>query len=259
MAVAPAGEFDLFHIADHSYSQLVHVLPPDRTGVFCHDLDTFRCLLDPSSEPRPKWFRSMTLRILQGMQKARVVFYSTSTVREQILRHGLIDPAKLVQAPCGIAPEFNTTSATNLESLALPACVFAAGFLLHVGSCIRAKRIDILLNVFAEISRRHPDLWLLQVGGQWTDAQRSQLHRLGIASRRDSTAAAATPRRCRALSQMPDAAFAQPGRGVRPAAGRGAGVRGGGGGKRYSSAARGRRETRSCIARWQISPLGQKK
>src|SRR4051812_20769148 len=38
-------QFDLFHVADHSYAQLVHALPVQRTGVFCHDLDTFRCLL----------------------------------------------------------------------------------------------------------------------------------------------------------------------------------------------------------------------
>src|SRR5579863_8016755 len=43
-------EFDLFHLVDHSYSQLVHRLPPQRTIVTCHDLDTFRCLLEPAQE-----------------------------------------------------------------------------------------------------------------------------------------------------------------------------------------------------------------
>ncbi|MBV9126296.1 MAG: glycosyltransferase family 1 protein, partial [Planctomycetes bacterium] len=42
---ARVGCFDLFHIADHSYSQLALALPPGRTGVFCYDLDAFRCLL----------------------------------------------------------------------------------------------------------------------------------------------------------------------------------------------------------------------
>src|SRR5689334_11119088 len=50
-----AGDFDLFHLADHSYSQLLHVLPAERVGVFCHDLDTFRCILEPKAEPRPFW------------------------------------------------------------------------------------------------------------------------------------------------------------------------------------------------------------
>src|SRR5207249_10039696 len=29
-------DFDCFHICDHSYAHLVHELPRDRTGVFCH-------------------------------------------------------------------------------------------------------------------------------------------------------------------------------------------------------------------------------
>ena len=57
--------FDCFHVVDHSYSQLVHQLPAERTGVFCHDLDTFRCLLQPDKERRPRWFRAMTAHILR--------------------------------------------------------------------------------------------------------------------------------------------------------------------------------------------------
>ena len=53
-----AAEFDLFHVCDHSYAQLVHALPAGRTGVYCHDLDAFRCLLGPDSEQRPRWFRA---------------------------------------------------------------------------------------------------------------------------------------------------------------------------------------------------------
>jgi glycosyltransferase involved in cell wall biosynthesis len=171
-------QFDLFHLADHSYSQLVHVLPADRTGVFCHDLDTFRCLLDPEAEPRPAWFRAMARRILEGMQKARVVFHSSNAVREQILRHGLIDPARLVHAPLGIAPEFRPENEGTTSPL--PA---VGDFILHVGSCIPRKRIDVLLDVFARLSRRHPELRLVQVGGEWNAEQTRQIERLGISSR----------------------------------------------------------------------------
>ena len=66
-----AGRFDLYHLVDHSYGQLVHVLPPGRAVVTCHDLDTFRCLLDPAAEPRPRWFRAMARRILDGPAEGR--------------------------------------------------------------------------------------------------------------------------------------------------------------------------------------------
>ena len=52
-----AARFDLFHVVDHTYAQLVHALPAGRAGVYCHDLDAFRCLLDPAADPRPRWFR----------------------------------------------------------------------------------------------------------------------------------------------------------------------------------------------------------
>jgi glycosyltransferase involved in cell wall biosynthesis len=170
-----AGEFDLFHLCDHSYSQLVHALPAGRAGVFCHDLDTFRCLLEPDRERRPRWFRAMARHILLGLEKAAVVFHTTAAVRAEIERHGLLDPARLVQAPLGAAPEF---TAEPLEDEPPPESV--APFVLHVGSCIPRKRIDVLLDVFAAVRARHPDLRLFKVGGPWTAAQREQLDRLGL-------------------------------------------------------------------------------
>ena len=116
------------------------------------------------------------------MQKARVVFHTTDAVRQQILRHGLIDPARLVQAPYGIAEEFTTqSSAVELPSDVRPAV--ANEFILHVGSCIPRKRIDVLLDVFAELSKNRPDLRLIQAGGEWTAEQSQQIDRLGIGMR----------------------------------------------------------------------------
>ena len=165
-----ATSFDLFHVADHSYAQLVHELPGNRTGVFCHDLDAFRCLLEPRRDRRPRWFRALTRRTLRGLQKAAVVFHNTTEVRRQLERHGLIDPARLVHVPYGVSAEFAPG----------PAPSNGRPFLLHVGSCIPRKRIDVLLDVFAAVRRDCPDLRLVKVGGPWTPAQREQLARLGL-------------------------------------------------------------------------------
>ena len=78
------GEFDLFHIVDHSYAQLVSAVPAGRAGVYVHDLDTFRCLLDSAADPRPGWFRAFARRTLTGLRAARVVFHSTLPVRDEI-------------------------------------------------------------------------------------------------------------------------------------------------------------------------------
>jgi glycosyltransferase involved in cell wall biosynthesis len=175
------GTFDFFHLCDHSYAQLVHVLPAARTGVFCHDLDAFRCLLEPDREPRPRWFKALARRILAGCQKAAVVFYSTDEVRRQIERFALFDPRRLVHAPYGIAVEFTPGSADGRDpEPQLAGLGIRSPFLLHVGSCIPRKRIDVLLEVLAGVKGRHPEYMLVQVGGRWTAAQREQIERLGL-------------------------------------------------------------------------------
>jgi glycosyltransferase involved in cell wall biosynthesis len=170
--------FDYFHIVDHSYSQLVHQLPAARTGVYCHDLDTFRCLLEPLRDPQPKWFTGMAKHILAGLQKAAVVFHSTLAVRERIVRHGLVDPLKLRHVPYGVSPEF--TPGPSLETVPWIEELNGHPWLAHIGSCIPRKRIDVLLDVVAEVRRTIPELRLVKVSGDWTDEQRKQIVDLGL-------------------------------------------------------------------------------
>lgn len=169
---------DLFHVADHTYAQLVHALPAERTGVYCHDIDAFRSLVEPERDPRPAWFRAMARVQLAGMQRAAVVFHSTGAVREELLRHGLINAEKLVHAPYGTAPEF-TPEGTD----PLPEAVEALGsrpYVLHVGSSAPRKRLDVLFAVFARVRRRFPELRLVQQGGALPPALREQVASLGI-------------------------------------------------------------------------------
>lgn len=177
--------FDFYHIADHTYAQLVDVLPSERTGVFCHDIDAFRSLLEPEKEVRPRWYQAMSRRILRGMQSCAVVFYSTAEVRKQIEYYQLIEPSRLVHAPYGIAEEFRMTPEYNHipEPENEPEKLDQVGeapFLLHVGSCIPRKRIDILLNVFSKIKSSYPELQLVKVGGEWTQSQSQQITDLNI-------------------------------------------------------------------------------
>ncbi len=174
-------DFDLFHVSDHTYAQLVHVLPPERTGVFCHDLDAFRSLLEPEQEPRPAWYKAMSRRILRGLQKAAVVFYSTAEVRKQIEHYGLLERSRLVHAPYGIASEFSLAPKhTSSADQQLLQQIAKAPFILHVGSCIPRKRIDVLLDVFAALRTKQPDLPLVKVSGDWTQTQQEQITRLNI-------------------------------------------------------------------------------
>src|SRR5262249_43375473 len=129
------AEYDVFHLCDHSYAHLANKLPSQRTGVFCHDLDAFRCLLEPALEPRPFWCRRMMSRVLRGMQKAAVIFHTTQAVREAILRRGIAPAEKLVQAPLGHAEEFCLEPATDAAAESILARLDGRRYLMHVGSC----------------------------------------------------------------------------------------------------------------------------
>lgn len=170
------NDYAAFHLVDHSYSQLVHELPAERTGVYCHDLDTFRSLLHPDEEPRPRWFREMMTRVLDGMRRAAIIFHTTAVVGREIVAAGIAPAARLVHAPNGVAPEY--LAAPSAPSPLPP----GPPYVLHVGSCIDRKRIDVLLDVFARL-RRDRELRLTQVGGRWTERQSEQIASLGIADR----------------------------------------------------------------------------
>jgi glycosyltransferase involved in cell wall biosynthesis len=179
----PWRKFDVFHICDHSYSQLVHHLPAARTGVFCHDLEAFAPLLWPERYRfRPSALTDrLQRRVLTGMQQAAVVFYTTDAIRAQIQHYGLVNPAHLVQAPLGAAPEFTPVGEPPGEAdRQLLASVGDWPFLLNVSSNKLRKRLDVLLAVFAAAVRHHPDLRLVRVGPPWEAERRAQIDRLGI-------------------------------------------------------------------------------
>lgn len=168
-----ANQFDLFHLADHSYSQLIHSLPADRTVVTCHDLDTFRSILEPEKEKRPLWFRSMARRILNGFRQAAHVITNSNFTRAELLRHGLFPPEKITVNYIGVHPVFSALPDLDADRQAGEFLEASSGsiLLLSVGSTIPRKRMDVLLKVFAKVREDYPQARLIRVGGPFTDSQ----------------------------------------------------------------------------------------
>jgi glycosyltransferase involved in cell wall biosynthesis len=179
--------YDLFHITDHSYSQLAHGLPPGRTIVTCHDLDTFRCLGAPESEPRPFWFRAMAQRTLDGFLKAAHVICVSEATKAEILRRGWFAEDKLTVNHLGVDPALTSGSSgiaqEEVRRVVGAGCGCEPLYLLHVGSTVRRKRIDILLRTFATVVEAVPEIRLVKVGGVLTEEQRGLARILGIESR----------------------------------------------------------------------------
>jgi glycosyltransferase involved in cell wall biosynthesis len=176
---------DVFHIVDHSYSQLAHELPAARTVVTCHDLDTFRCLLDPDREPRGWLFRAMTRRVLAGIQKAAIVACDTAAVRDELLAHRLVAPDRLRVVHIGVHPSCSPApdrAADEAAALLLGPVDRQAAEILHVGSTVPRKSIDVLLRIVAAVrAEMGARVRLVRVGGALTTEQQALAHRLGIA------------------------------------------------------------------------------
>src|SRR6185295_5109256 len=174
--------FDLFHIVDHSYSQLVYHLPADRTIVTCHDVDTFRSVLEPTREKRSFAFRAMTGYTLKGLQKAARITCDSIATQGEVLAHGLMDPERVHVVPNGIhpscTPKPDRDADREASRLMGSSC---AHDLLHVGTTIPRKRIDDLLRIFAQVRKQIPDARLIRVGGPFTTEQTKLAKRLNVA------------------------------------------------------------------------------
>lgn len=175
-------EFDLFHVVDHSYAHLLRELPPGRAVVTCHDLDTFRCLLEPDAERRPPAFRAMTRRVLEGFRRAARVACVSAATRDELLRHRLFPAERLIVIPNCFHPVYAQEPTPAAEAAAarlLGPPVEGAPVLLHVGSAVARKRIDVLLELFARLRGEFPRARLVRVGGL-TTAQTALAARLRL-------------------------------------------------------------------------------
>jgi glycosyltransferase involved in cell wall biosynthesis len=196
-------------------------LPARRTVVTCHDLDTFRCVLEPAREPRPRWFRAMTWRILNGLRRAAAIMCDSEATRAGLVAQRLV-PAKRVHVVyLGVNPECtsepNAEADTEASRLLGPADPDAGPDLLHVGSNIARKRIDVLLDVFAAVRGELPGARLIKVGGALPPDLERQAQRLGVSdaivtlpffspcSSRDRAALAAVYRRAALVLQPSEA------------------------------------------------------
>jgi glycosyltransferase involved in cell wall biosynthesis len=160
-------DLPVYHVIDHSYAHLVAALPAGRSIVTCHDLDAFRCVLEPAAERRPAWFRALAQRTLDGLRQAARVVCVSDAVRRELLSHGIADDARVSVAANGVvasfAPEPDPTADAEAARLLGPQPSHPE--VVSVGSTIPRKRLDVLIRAFAALMSSHADARLIRVGG----------------------------------------------------------------------------------------------
>ena len=174
--------FDVFHVVDHSYAHVVHALPAERTVVTCHDVDAFLPVVAPELSAT-KLPLALTKHVLSGMRKAARVTCDSVATYDEARHYSLLPEARMTVVPIGtregFAPEPAPASDAALAELIGPRDPSVVE-LLHVGSCIPRKRIDLLLRVFATIRQVEPRARLLKAGGTFTNEQRQLAASLGV-------------------------------------------------------------------------------
>ena len=163
-----AADFDVFHIVDHSYAHLTGVLPRGKSIVTCHDLDAIRAA-PPDARRAAPVERFLARRALSGLRGAAHIACVSTATRTELLAANVADPARISVVHAGVHASCEPDAATVQN-----------GSLLHVGSTIPRKRIDVLLEVFAGVRARMPTLRLIRVGGLLTPGQRARAATLGV-------------------------------------------------------------------------------
>ena len=178
---AVRGRFDVYHVVDHTYAHLVHALPAERCVVTCHDVDAFRSILQPEDERRSPPFRWMSRRILDGLRKAAHVPCDSEATRDALISLAGFPAERLSVIPNGSETDCRAEADALADLEAARLLGPRQGVeLLHVGSTIPRKRIDVLLDVFAAVRAERPDARLIRVGGPFTAEQRVRARGLGV-------------------------------------------------------------------------------
>jgi glycosyltransferase involved in cell wall biosynthesis len=176
-------DFDLFHIIDHSYAHLITQLPAGRCLAMCHDLDAFQGVL-PGSHGGSLVGRALGKNLLQGLKAARKIVCGSLATRDELISYDVVPPERVTVVPNGVHPTCSPwpEPSADREAVSLIGPVGRHRTeLLHVGSTIARKRIDVLLEVFAAVRRHDQTVHLVRVGGAFTSQQERLVAKLGLA------------------------------------------------------------------------------
>jgi glycosyltransferase involved in cell wall biosynthesis len=170
--------FDVFHIVDHSYAHLVGILPPERTVVTCNDLDAIRPALAGASRFDPA--RLLASPVLAGLRRAAHIACISEATRAELIATGCVEREQVSVVPLGVHPSCSPMPVHRADAEIDQLLGPRRREILHVGSTIPRKRIDVLLQVLRGVREVIPELRLVHVGGPLTRSQRALAAALGV-------------------------------------------------------------------------------
>jgi glycosyltransferase involved in cell wall biosynthesis len=162
----------LVHVADHSYAHCLKSFPGTPAIVSIHDLWPVVTLARRERGARAA-IRDGLLRMVLGWVRGADRFaVGTRFVRDEAIRLLDLPEEKFVLVRYGVRQGEAGEEREGGEEGEVR--------VLHVGTCVPRKRVELVIETVAELRRRGMRVRMVQVGGIFTAAQRRLIGRLGI-------------------------------------------------------------------------------
>jgi len=169
-----------FHILDHGYAQLIRSLDPERTVITCHDVIPLLASqgVIPVDVP-PTVARTFRLRMTQ-LAKARAVIAVSGATKGTLERYTAVDADRIVVIPYGVNPTFRCLAHARGPRRASAGMDDTSKVVLQVATKGRYKNTPVLLQAFAQLRARVPDVTLVRIGTPFYPDEAALAERLGI-------------------------------------------------------------------------------
>jgi glycosyltransferase involved in cell wall biosynthesis len=160
---ALVGPVDVFHTSDW-----IH--PPQRRGA------SVATVLDLGALVHPEWYASDVVEIHRrknqaAAQRATAIITISEFTRREFLELHRVDEARVHVVYPGVSSAFHPVDADRAGATATRFGL-ARPFLLYVGTRERRKNLKGLMEIFARVSRRRPEVMLAVVGMRpWAEAR----------------------------------------------------------------------------------------
>jgi glycosyltransferase involved in cell wall biosynthesis len=125
--------------------------------------------------------RGLARRILDGLAQAERVACISHATEQRLLCFGRLIPGRVTVAYLGVHPSCSPVPDPGWDATVERRLGPKRAELLHVGSTIPRKRIDMLLQILRGVLDRRPDVRLLRVGDPFTPEQAALARQLGVA------------------------------------------------------------------------------
>jgi glycosyltransferase involved in cell wall biosynthesis len=179
----------LVHIADHSYAHCLRAFPGVPSVVTVHDLFPLHTLERRERGLRAQIRDVVLNRVISWIRRASVLVAVSRFTAEEVTRLLGIAPDRIRVALSGVDEKFFARPAETAiaarragwRGQTRGGAEARTAFVLNVGSCVPRKNIEGVIAAIAELRSRGMSATLVQVGGQFTAAQRREIEHAGIA------------------------------------------------------------------------------